>query len=80
MEGSKPFDIRELSEIFDEDNQDVYLSLYVDLVDKEHNLHIKRRTNAIKATINNRDRKQAFETAIETAIEKVIPSSLICRG
>ena len=71
MEGSKPFDIRELSEIFDEDNQDVYLSMYVDLVDKEHNLHIKRRTNAIKATINNRDRKQSFEKAIEAAIEKV---------
>ena len=47
MEGNKSFDIRELSEIFDENNQDVYLSLYVDLVDKEHNLHIKRRKNAI---------------------------------
>ena len=71
MDGNKPFDIRELSEIYDENNNDVYLSLYVDLVDKEHNLHIKRRTNAIKATIKNRDRKQAFEKAIELAVEKV---------
>ncbi len=71
MEGNKSFDIRELSEIFDENNQDVYLSLYVDLVDKEHNLHIKRRKNAIKATIKDRDRKQSFEKAIELAVEKV---------
>ena len=71
MEESNPFDIRELSGIFDNNNQDIYLSLYVDLVDKEHNLHIKRRSNAIKATIKNRDRKQAFEKAIELAIDKV---------
>ncbi|RAH15447.1 MAG: hypothetical protein CMB56_002900 [Methanobacteriota archaeon] len=70
MEVSKPFNIRELSEIYDENNQDLYLSVYFDLVDKEHNLHIKRRINAIKATIKKRDRKIAFEKAVNLAIEK----------
>ena len=64
-------DIRELAQIFDADNRDVYLSLYVDLSDKDHDKNIKRRMRAISAALTGRDQKQNLEESLEKALAAI---------
>ena len=78
MSGGEELDIRELAQIFDADNRDVYLSLYVDLSDKEHDKNIKRRMRAISAALTGRDDKQNLEKAVEKALAAI--ASLESKG
>ena len=78
MADHQELDIRELAQIFDADNRDVYLSLYVDLSDKEHDKNIKRRMRAISAALTGRDDKQNLEKAVEKALAAI--ASLESKG
>jgi len=78
MSDGEELDIRELAQIFDADNRDVYLSLYVDLSDKEHDKNIKRRMRAISAALTGRDDKQNLEKAVEKALAAI--ASLESKG
>ena len=71
MATHEELDIRELAQIFDADNRDVYLSLYVDLSDKNHDKNIKRRMRAISAALTGRDQKQNLEESVEKALAAI---------
>ena len=68
MPPQSDIDIRELAEMYDADNRDVYLSLYVDLSNKQHERNIRRRMQAIRAALGEREQIDNLEKAVETAM------------
>ncbi|HJN55003.1 MAG TPA: Vms1/Ankzf1 family peptidyl-tRNA hydrolase, partial [Candidatus Poseidoniales archaeon] len=50
------------------DNRDTFLSVYVDLVDPRHSLHLQRRIRAIKRSVGNR----ALEVAVDDGLETLL--------
>lgn len=64
-------DIRELAELYDDQSEDVYLSLYIDLSDKGHEVFIRRRARAICAALGDREQIKNFERGVESALASI---------
>lgn len=71
MAGHQGLDIRELSNMFDSANRDVFLSLYVDLSDRGHESTIRRRASTISSALGDNKTKKAFEHALESVLESL---------
>ncbi len=61
--------LRELSTVFDENNNDSYLSIYLNLDDKNKEKSISRRLQQIKHVISDRKVQEKVDSAIERCFE-----------
>ena len=61
--------LRELSFVFDENNKDSYLSIYLSLEDRNKEKTIRRRLQQIKYVIDDKNVQEKIETAIERSFE-----------
>jgi len=61
-------DMKELASISNLDNRDTFLSVYVDLVDPRHSLHLQRRMKSIKRSVDDRTIEAALDDGLETLL------------
>ena len=78
MGAGDELDLRELAGLYDDQNEDVYLSLYVDLSDKGHEATLRRRARSISSALSDREQIKNFERGLDTALASI--SALESKG